>query len=146
MDDTWLLSKLYQLLGRRPKTIKEVSDWLTKRKVPTYQQARLISHLVQLQLLNDREFTHAFIRTQKLIKPLSLKEIVYKLQKKGISPDMTKQVLKDEGHDELAAATREVQKHMWKWEKLEPRARKQKQIEFLARKGFSFDIAKKANE
>lgn len=143
MDEHWYLSKLYAILAKRPKTTFEVTQWLTRRKADESVQKSILEKLLEMKLLNDVEYTHAFVRTQKLVKPLSSRAITYKLQKKGISSALIKNVLEDENHDELAAAQEEVRRTTWRWVKYPPAERKQKIAMFLSRKGFSFEVIRK---
>src|SRR5690348_14940741 len=101
-DTSWYLSKLYQLIGRRPRTTKEVREWLVKRHASDEQITSLIEKLKDLRLLDDNSYAHAFIRTQRLTTSQSARQLIYKLQKKGIKPEITKQVLEEEGHDEVS--------------------------------------------
>lgn len=142
IPDKWYLSKLYLLISRRPRTTKEIREWLKKRKATDEQVTTLIQKLLELNLLDDLAYTHAFIRTQHLIKSQSSRQLIYKLQKKGISSEMVKEVLSEEGHDDSAAAKEEVRKNMWRWTKFEGYEKKQKITAFLMRKGFRLDLIK----
>lgn len=144
IPDKWYLSKLYQLIGRRPRTTKEIREWLKKRKASDEQITTIIDKLLEINLLDDLSYTHAFIRTQQLMKSQSSRQLIYKLQKKGISSEMVKQVLEEEGHDDSASAKEEIRKNMWRWAKFDGYEKKQKMMTFLMRKGFSLDVIKKA--
>lgn len=143
MDEHWYLSKLYALLAKRPKTIFEVKEWLSRRKATDQIQKSIIEKLIQMRLLDDVEYTHAFVRTQKLLKPLSKRALIFKLQRKGISSKIIQAVLEDEGHDEVLAAQEEVRRTSCRWQKYPPEERKQKISIFLSRKGFSFDVIRR---
>ena len=144
IPDKWYLSKLYQLISKSPRTTKEIREWLKKRKAQPEQVETIVQKLLELELLNDTTYTHSYIRTQILIKHQSARQLIFKLQKKGIKSELVRDVLEEEGHDEVGSARYELQKQRWRWTSFEPKERLQKQREFLARKGFSFDVIKKA--
>lgn len=62
---------------------------------------------------------------------------------KGIKSDVIESVLGEEVVDEEKMARELVEKKMHKWQGLEERVQKQKISQYLAGKGFSWDVIEK---
>lgn len=142
MREKQLLAGVYKYLARRIRTEKEVRDWLQKKEAPEELQEEIIKKLVTLKLLNDFEYACSFIRTRNLIKPKPKKVITMELAKKGIEKNIIQKALQEIGVDEVSAAKSLFEKNKWRWEDLDEPVRKRKAQEFLARKGFGWDVLK----
>ena len=127
-------------LARRPRTIYEVAEWLSRKGVPEEDHSPIIEKLTSLKLLNDFEYACSFIRTRNLIKPRSTRVLRMELLKKGVSAADINAALEVVPVDETLFARQILAKNEWKWTALEKRAQNQKKKEFLLRKGYSWKI------
>jgi regulatory protein len=137
-----LLVAVYKLLARRPRTKKEILTWLTKREVPEETQEQVIQRLNELKLINDLEFACSFIRTRNLINPRSVRVLRLELWKKGVGKQDIEAALQLVEVDEKKMAKTLLEKQEWKWKKYSGQEKRQKQIEYLMRKGFPFSEVK----
>ena len=76
------------------------------------------------------------------IKYKSKKDITFELRQKGIDTNTIKNVLDDSEMDELKIAKELISKKESKWKRYDEDTRKQKISQYLAGKGFSWDIVK----
>lgn len=142
MDEKYILSGVYKYLSRRIRTEHEIRQWMDRKGVEIELQNKVIKKLVDMKLLNDFEYACSFVRTRNLIKPKPKKVITLELLRKGIDKQTIHKALQEIGVDEVAAAKLLFEKNKWRWEDLEDPLKKRKAQEFLARKGFGWDVLK----
>lgn len=141
-----VLNIAYKRLARRPHTVKQLQEIYTKRDIPESLQQEAIKKLVQLKLVNDVEFAKSFIRSRNLLKPRPVRVLRLELLKKGVEKDDIERALDEESVDETAGAREILRRQTWKYRNLEGNEKRQKQLEFLMRKGFTYEVAKRALE
>jgi len=128
------LEKLLNFAMLRPRSYKEIHDWFYRKKVHKSLQPKLVKRLEKLDLLNDKRFSVWWVEQRREFRPRSKKALYNELLKKGIDKDIIRQTLEET----------ELKKRDSKWAKYQDeRERKQKQMEYLARKGYSWDVVKK---
>ncbi len=147
------LAKLMDLatnfLGFRPRSEKEVSDYLAKkiseRENIKYREARqsplivkVISTLKKYKYLNDLEFAKWWTESRKRTRPKGQALIKLELKRKGISQNIIEKVLtKSSGEVELAKGA--LQKKLKRWHNLSSFDLKKKVYQYLASRGFDFE-------
>ncbi len=142
-----VFQKLLNFATLRPRSYKEVSDWLKRKKVRESFQKKLINKLKKLDLLDDARFARWWVEERREFRPRSKKALYSELFKKGIDKNIIKQTLEETGIDEISLAKRDLEKRKTKWTKYtDIYERKQKQMEYLARKGYGWDVIKKVVE
>ncbi len=70
-------------------------------------------------------------------------DLLDQVARKGISREIISNILEDTPIDEEKMARQLMEKKMYRWEKLEPRIKKQKISQYLAGKGFGWDVIEK---
>ena len=100
-----LLNKAYRFLSYRPRSVKEVEDYLLKKssfaKASEGQEKQeieklidsIINKLKEQKFLNDFEFAKWWIESRAKFKPRALKIIKLELRQKGIDKELIEQVL-----------------------------------------------------
>ena len=140
IQNKYFFSGALKLLSRRPRTNKEIVDWLNKKEASEDVQKDILQKLVKLKLLDDLAYAESFIRTRVLLKHRSVRVLKIELAQKGISKDLIEKALLLNEVDEKKAAQELIRKNIWKWKRYDTRTRKRKIHEFLSRKGFTFDV------
>lgn len=147
-------SKFFNLalfyLSRRPRSEKEVLDYLKRKDAGEDVIENIVKRLKTLHFLNDSEFAKWWVeRRRERRMPFGDRAIRFELFKKGIAKDTVDNALSNVGEDavnatELAvkAGSRKAEK-LRRLEKWEFRA---KLGQFLAGKGFDWDDIKEAVE
>lgn len=129
-------------LALRPRSISEVRQYLTSRKGFNEDQAdSAITRLVNEGYLNDLEFARLWVRNRMLLSPKSQRVLWAELMKKGIGKDDIETVLSELSEDDQLGSLIDI---IRKKSRLPKYSDKQKMIEFLSRKGYSYDLIKKA--
>lgn len=135
--------KLLKFATLRPRSEKEVEDWFKRRKVHESLHEELFNRLSLLELLDDKKFAQWWVEQRQTFKPKSLRILNNELRIKGIKKDTIEEVLSTVKIDETKIARELLEKKAYRWKNLPQREAKQKRYEYLAGKGFSWDIISK---
>ena len=138
--------KLLRFAMLRPRSEKEIKDWLKRKKVHTTLHKKLFKKLIKLDLVDDSLFAAWWVGQRASFKPRAKRVLAYELRLKGIDKKIIDQVLAETSVDEKKIAMSELRRREYKWASLKGLEKKKKMGEFLARKGFSWDVIKKAIE
>jgi len=130
------LDKLLRFAYLRPRSEKEIRNWLYRKKVPDMMHSDLFSKLKYFELLDDAKFAKLWVENRNEFHPKSKRILKQELQIKGISRDVIDDVLGEIEIDESKIALDMLKKKKYSDEK--------KMLGYLIRNGFSFEIAKKA--
>ncbi|MDE3058252.1 MAG: RecX family transcriptional regulator [Bacteroidota bacterium] len=134
-------------LSRRPRTEKEITDYLAKKKFDEQTTRRALAALNDLHLLDDSEFTRMFCRDKIQRKPVGERILRSALLRKGVSKEIINTVMPEFfSHDaerELAlhAGKKQYTKLLRSRSHLEKMQLKNRLFNFLLRRGFGFDTA-----
>ncbi len=125
---------------RRPRSKKEVKDYFKRKEIDSSIQQIIIDKLERLELLDDSKFAKWWVMQRLEFKHKSKKDITFELRQKGIDSQTIKNILDDSEIDELKIAKELVAKKIYRWQKYEDKIRRQKITQYLAGKGFNWDI------
>ena len=152
MPDTSELFGKYLNLSFRYLTIcnrseKQIREYLTKKEAKEEIIDKIVHVLKEKKFLNDETFARAWVLNRARLKPKGNMLLKIELRQKGIADDLIAKVLsevKEEIPDELEQARNLISGRMEKVKNLSRQEMYQKFGGFLARRGFSWDITKKA--
>ena len=149
MDDFDIyFNKAVRFLSYRPRSEKEIRDYLKKKETPTDILEKIILFFKEKKFLNDEEFARMWVRQRTNIKPKSKWVIKMELLQKGIDPEIADRVLAsgEEGKEvsDLEQAKKLVRNKLPRYTGLSRQELYQKLGGFLARRGFSWDIIKES--
>lgn len=94
-----------------------------------------LDEMERVQILNDRQFTEAFIRSL-IEKPIGRIKIMVETRRRGLDQDLVNNMLLNFGWDEEASARRALAEKEARTTERDPRKRKMKLISFLRSRGF----------
>jgi regulatory protein len=132
-------------LSRRPRTEKEIADYLAKKQFDKQTAQRTIDLLNNLHLLDDAEFARMFCRDKIQRKPVGERILRGALFRKGINKEIIDTVMPEFfSHDaerELAlnAGKKQYTKLLRSRSHMEKLQLKKRLFDFLVRRGFDFD-------
>lgn len=132
-----------KLIGARPRSRKEVLDYLTfKRSIDPEEAENIIKDLEKMNYINDLEFANWFVEQRKMNKKYGVNKIRAQLVEKGVKNDLIKVSLENIDQDEqLQKVVAFLQKEIGETEI--DYDRKNKLTRKLVSRGFSFDLIKK---
>ncbi|MFC2015818.1 regulatory protein RecX [Chloroflexota bacterium] len=131
-------------LSYRPRSKAEVVRYLEGRGVPDHQAEAVTGRLETAGLLDDRAFAQYWVENREQFRPKGPSALRYELRNKGISDDIIGETV--EAVDPLASAYRAAGKKARQLSRLDPPTFRRKLVEYLARRGFSYDVAREVTE
>lgn len=124
-----------RFLSYRPRSEKEVWDYLKRKKASSQAIAKIIKKLKQQKLLDDAKFA-AWWRDQRCqFRPRGKRGLYFELRQKGVTPAVIKEALKNV--DEVKLAKKALQNKTFSYRQAG---------QFLARRGFSWPTIKQVLE
>jgi regulatory protein len=127
----------------RPRSEREVTDWLKRKKVHESLYKELFDRLKRLELLDDAKFAAWWVEQRTTFRPKGKRALESELMQKGISREVIRQVLTNSPIDEEKMARGLLAKNEYKWKSLSKLEARQKKTRFLASKGFNWDLIEK---
>lgn len=100
----------------------------------------VITQLLGLKFLDDKEYVQLFIEDQLRRKPQGIRLLQRSLSHKGIAQELIQTAIQANSPDELELARTAVQKKMRSLHKATPQKRKEKLYRFLASRGFESGV------
>ncbi len=137
----------YFYLSIRARSEKEMRDYLIKKKASEEMIARIMASLFKHKFLNDESFARSWVASRARSRPKGKQVLKMELSQKGISREIIDQVLSEANEelpDELTQAKSIIEKRVEKLRDKPKHEIYQKVGAFLARRGFSWEITKKA--
>ena len=134
------LEKILKFATLRPRSEREVRGWLKRKKVHESLHKDLFDRLNRLDLIDDRRFADWWVEQRNSFKPRGKKALEMELRVKGIKKETIDKVLINLKIDEVKVARKLLEKKAYRWVGLSDLKKRQKMSQYLARKGFSWDI------
>jgi regulatory protein len=128
-------------LGPRPRSIAEIKRHLRTKRFDDEAQDKAIDQLRAQRYIDDEAFARYWVEQRAKFRPKGQRAIVSELMAKGVARETIDIVL---GEADPAAETtraREViRRPMTRWLSMDDTERKRKIHQFLAARGFSYDV------
>jgi regulatory protein len=137
-----LIDKVYRFVSLRPRSEKEIRDYLHGKHATDLDSEKIIQLLVKQKLLDDSAFVQWWLEQRATFRPKGKRVLRAELKQKGISEELIEEALND-GVDELILAKAAAAKKVKIYRSLPPREFRQKLSNFLGRKGFPWGIIKR---
>ncbi|HRR05415.1 MAG TPA: RecX family transcriptional regulator [Candidatus Woesebacteria bacterium] len=135
--------QIYRFLSYRPRSEKEIYDYLGKKKLKEEEKERIIKKLKEEKLIDDLEFARWFLEQRQTFRPKGSYALRQELRQKGIGEKIIDQVLPNK-EEELSLAKKALVKAEKKYASFLGREKKEKLMAYLRRRGFSWEAVKKA--
>ncbi len=126
-------------LSYRPRSQAEVATYLRRRGLHEDQIEQVIARLERVGLVDDRAFARFWVENREQFRPRGPRALRYELQRKGINAEIIEEALSSV--DFADSAYRAAGKKMRQFGRLEEPLFRRKMIDYLARRGFDYDIA-----
>ncbi|MBV6396112.1 MAG: Regulatory protein RecX [Anaerolineales bacterium] len=135
--------KAYQqamlFLGYRARSEAEVRKNLEKHEIPPAVVEETLKRLRAERLLNDAQFAQDWVANRSEFRPRSRRALTLELKRKGLTESAIQSAT--EAVDETALAYAAAQKRVRRLENLEWVEFRKKLGDFLARRGFAYEVA-----
>jgi len=136
------LDRVYRFLSYRPRSEKEIRDYLRKKEVEEKIVEKVVSKVKKLGYVDDLEFVRWWVEQRSTFRPRGKHVLTIELRQKGVAPEIIDQVL-GESIEEVPLAQKAIQKKINEYLKLPPRQSRQKIVTYLQRRGFSWETIEK---
>ena len=130
--------RVLRYLSRRPHSEKEIADKLSRNRIETDVQDRVLKRLRETSLVDDVEFARVWVENRQIFRPRSGRMLTSELRGKGVSKEAIETAL--EGFDEAEAALTVARKASKRYGDLSEEASNRRLRQFLARRGFSYEL------
>jgi regulatory protein len=126
-------------LSYRPRSRAEVADYLQRRGESDNQIHAITDRLERAGLLDDEAFARFWVENRERFRPRGLRALRYELRSKGINDEIVDRVLStvDVSTSAYEAATKKAHQ----WIHLDRQTFRRKLAEYLARRGFDYEVA-----
>ena len=135
--------KLLRFAMVRLRSEKEIHDYFRRKKVHESLHEKLFEKLRHFELVDDEKFAKWWVEQRQAFKPKPKRILIQELRIKGIDKGIIDEVLGEEVVDEEKMAKELLEKKAYKWKDLPAREARQKMYQYLAGKGFSWDVIEK---
>ena len=133
------LQRALHLISYRPRSEAEVRNHLQKYQISEETTTEVIARLRETGLLNDQQFAETWIENRATFRPRSKLALRIELRQKGIADEIVEDMLASVSDEDQAYEA--AQKKARQFRALDEKSFKQKLLGFLARRGFSYEVA-----
>lgn len=134
--------KLYNLalnlIARRPRSRKELTDYLRRKTDDQAERTELLNRLSNY--IDDEDFARRWVENRRLLKPISKRKLILELKQKGINDQIINDVFESDETNELETLKELITKKR-KQTKYQDDL---KLMQYLSRQGFNYDDIKTA--
>lgn len=131
-------------LSYRPRSRAEIVTYLEGREVPGGQIEEIVERLEGAGFLDDDAFARYWVENREHFRPRGLHALRYELRRKGISDEVIERALAS--IDVSASAYRAAEGKARQLRHLEAVTFRRKLLDYLARRGFEYEVAQEATE
>ena len=130
----------YRLFAIKPRSEKELRDRLYKKRFRRAIIEDVISLLKEKNIIDDLKFARLWVESRMRLSPKGDMLIKKELREKGIELSIIEKALSEKKEDEGSIVKALAEKKLSSLRKL-PREKARKRLfDFLARRGFDFDV------
>src|SRR3990172_12591856 len=139
-EDTreWAYQQALLYLSYRVRSEKEIQQNLKRHEMPEDVIEETLERLRKAGLANDNEFAQAWVENRSTFRPRSRRALAMELRQKGLDDETVRSAVA--GVDEEALAYDAARKRVSRLKGLEWSDFRKKLSEFLARRGFPYDV------
>jgi regulatory protein len=129
-------------LGMRPRSSAEIVTYLRRKEYDEQIVEAVVRRLHEHHYLDDEAFARFWVDNRNRFRPRGGQALRYELRQKGVERETIESTLEEQ--DEDGAAWTAVEGKISRWAGLEKFEFEQKLMNFLARRGFRFDVCRRA--
>lgn len=139
-----VLEKISRFLSLRPRSEKEIANYLKRKKIPSKVSSKILKILKKEKLIDDKYFASWWIEQRINFRPKGKIALIKELKIKGVSPEIINQAVSKLNEVELAKKL--LLKKKSKFKNLPPPKFLQKVFMLLSTYGFRRETIRKIIE
>jgi regulatory protein len=128
-------------LGMRPRSSAEIVTYLKRKEYDEPVVEAVVRRLHEKDYLDDEAFARFWVENRNRFRPRGAQALRHELRQKGVARDTIDATLEEQ--DEVGAAWGAIEGKIDRWAGLEKFDFEQKLMNFLARRGFRFDLCRR---
>jgi regulatory protein len=129
-------------IGRRERSVAELTEWLTARGYAEEEVAETIERLIELGELDDERFARRYAEDKRELRGWGAERIRDALMQRGIDRDLIETALASESR--LDQIDRAAGLLAGRGAVLDTEAERARALAFLARRGYELEVAYEA--
>ncbi|HBC73059.1 MAG: RecX: regulatory protein [Candidatus Amesbacteria bacterium GW2011_GWB1_47_19] len=129
-----LLNGCLKLLSLRPRSRKEITEYLKKKTSDQDLIDKVLDRLISLKFIDDTSFTAWLVESRSRSRPRGRRLLEQELKSKGVAIDDQLITI-----NEKDLAVKAISKKLHRWQHLSRRDFRIKASRFLSARGFSWD-------
>jgi regulatory protein len=129
-------------LGMRPRSSAEIVTYLKRKEYDEEIVAEVVRRLHEHKYLDDDAFARFWVDSRNRFRPRGSQALRYELRQKGVERETIDSTLEEQDDDGAAWAA--IEGKIDRWKGLEKFEFEQKLMAFLSRRGFRFDVCRRA--
>jgi len=137
-------ARALRFLAVRPRSEAEVRENLRRHHVAEALIEAEVQRLRETGLLNDEAFARLWVENRATFRPRSRRALQTELLRKGLSPELTQAALA--GADDATSAYQLATQRARRWQALPQLEFRRKLTEYLARRGYDYEITQSVVE
>ena len=137
-----MLDRAYNYLSYRPRSSKEVKDYLAKKGCDQPTISKIIAALQEQKLLDDKNFAEIWISERRQFQLKSRRQLEYELRQKGIEKAVIDASLSEIPNDDTSTIKELIERKSL----INKYGSREKLIKYLVSKGFSYNDIRAALE
>lgn len=141
IDAKRIFTKALKFISLRPRSEREIKNWLLRKKVEANISKFVLKKLKSLDLINDLEFAKWWIEQRITFSPRGKRLIKLELLRKGVKRELIKEAFSFFDFDEKRLIKKLLVKKGFKKTGNDLKNKK-RLFSFLLRKGFGQDVIK----
>lgn len=134
-------------LGPRPRSVGEIRKHLRTKRFDDAAIDKAIDTLRAQRYIDDEAFAKYWVEQRDRFRPKGKRAIVSELLQKGVSREAIELAIGDREPDAEVKRAREViRRPITRWQAMDENERKRKIHQYLAARGFSYDVIEEVVE
>ena len=130
-----------RFLGARPRSVAEIKRHLRTKRFDDEAQDKAIDELRAQRYIDDEAFARYWVEQRAKFRPKGERALVSELMQKGVARETIDLVLGEADPEAETARAREaIRRPMTRWLAMTDVERKRKIHQYLAARGFSYDV------
>lgn len=133
----------YKFLSYKPRSIKEVKNKLTYKKISKSSVEKIIDHLKKYDFVNDEVYAKMYLNEKISKKGMGKSMVQFKMIDKGIDKEMISKVIEENYPEEkqIESGKKLLEKYLKKKSKIEDKLElKKKCYQYLFSRGYSYPV------
>jgi len=137
------MDRVFNFLSYRPRSKKEIIDYLARKKVGGETEKVILQKLTRLNYIDDLAFAKWWLEQRQTFRPEGKRLLKLELKRKGISDEIIAEVLSTGPELDSEQLARQVlKKKLARFQKLPYKEAFNKALSLLLRRGFDYETVK----